>query len=93
MITLLGIISICFLLFAGEEDAIGVCAIIGAILAIPGGIIGVICDGILNFSIVGLISNTIGAMLETAIGRFVANAFRAFLLPFIFAVIYFILTA
>lgn len=93
MITLLGLISICFLLFAGESDAMGICAIIGAILAIPGGILGAVCESVLGFSLAGLINSTIGSILETTVGRFFANAFRAFLLPFIVAVIIFMIGA
>lgn len=93
MIILLGIISICFLSWGGEDDAMTICAIVGAILAIPGGILGALCESILSFSVTGLINNTIGNMLNTAIGRFFANALRAFLLPFIVVCIYFIITA
>jgi len=93
MITLLGIIAFCMLTWAGEDSAITICSIVGAILAIPGGVLGAVCESIFSFSIAGLFSNTIGSMLSTAVGRFFANAFRAFLLPFIVAAIIFVIAA
>lgn len=81
------------LTWAGEDDAIVTCAIIGGILAIPGGIVGAIFESILRFSILGAISTTIGEMLQTTGGRFIVNAVRAFFLPFIVAVIIFIIAA
>ena len=93
MIVLLGIISFAILNWAGYETSIEVCAIIGAILAIPGGIIGTLFGGILSFSVMGLLSTPIGALLSTAFGRFLVNAVRSFFVPFIVVTIYYLIIA
>ncbi|MCQ2346271.1 MAG: hypothetical protein MJZ82_05875 [Paludibacteraceae bacterium] len=85
MIICLGILAFLFLNWGGEDDAITICAIIGAILAIPGGILGALCETFFGFSVAGLVNSTIGNILSTAVGRFFVNAFRFFLLPFIVA--------
>jgi len=59
MTVLLGIISFAILNWAGYETSIEVCAITGAILAIPGGILGMMFDGILSVSVLGLLSKVI----------------------------------
>ncbi len=91
MIVLLGIISFAILNWAGYETSIEVCAIIGAILAIPGGIFGVILDGILSFSVIGLLSTSIDRLLTTAFGRFIVNAIRSFFIPFIIVTIFYLI--
>ncbi|MCQ2343315.1 MAG: hypothetical protein MJ002_00115 [Paludibacteraceae bacterium] len=93
MIVLLGIISFAILNWAGYETSINVCAIIGAILAIPGGIIGAIFDGILGFSITGLLSTKIGSLMSFGFGRFLVNAVRSFFIPFIVVTIFYLIIA
>jgi len=93
MTVLLGIISFAILNWAGYETSIEVCAIIGAILAIPGGILGMMLDGILSFSVLGLLSTPIGALMTTAFGRFIVNAIRSFFVPFIATTVFYLIIA
>lgn len=87
---MLGLIAFALLAFLGEDDALTICAIIGGILAIPGGILGATVDSLFNFSIIGLLNSSIADFLDTWFGRVLTWAYRAFMLPFVIACIGFI---
>ena len=92
LITTAGIIAICMLNWANEESALVVCCIIGAILTIPGGIFGFFASG-LGLSLKVLFSSSISSLLDNAFTNAIVWAIRFFLLPFIGAVIYFVIIA
>lgn len=92
LITTAGIIAICMLNWANEENALIVCSIIGAILTVPGAIFGFFASG-LGLSLKVLFSSSISSLLDNAFTSAIIWAIRFFLLPFIGAVIYFVIMA
>lgn len=92
LITTAGIIAICMLNWANEESALIVCSIIGAILTIPGAIFGFFASG-WGLSLKVLFSSSLSTLLDNAFTNAIVWAIRFFLLPFIGAVIYFVIIA
>ena len=92
LITTAGIIAVLMLNWANEETALIVCSIIGALLTIPGAIFGFFASG-WGLSLKVLFSSSLSTLLDNAFGSAIVWAIRFFLLPFIGAVIYFVIIA
>ena len=92
LITTAGIIAILMLNWANEGNALVVCSIISAILTIPGAVFGFFASG-LGLSLKVLFSSSISSLLDNALTSAIVWAIRFFLLPFIGAVIYFVIIA
>ena len=92
LITTAGIIAILMLNWSNEGNALVVCSIISAILTIPGAVFGFFASG-LGLSLKVLFSSSISSLLDNAFTSAIVWAIRFFLLPFIGAVIYFVIIA
>jgi hypothetical protein len=92
LITTAGIIAICMLNWENEESALVVCSIIGAILTIPGAFFGVLASG-WGLSLKILFSSTLGELFNNVITSAIIWAIRFFFLPYIVAVIIFVIVA
>ena len=92
LITTAGIIAICMLNWANEDTALVVCTVIGAVLTVPGAFFGFFASG-MGLSLKVLFSSSVSSLLDNAFTSAIVWAIRFFLLPFIGAVIYFVIIA
>ena len=92
LITTAGIIAIIMLNWTNEVEALTICTIVGGILTIPGAFFGVLASG-WGLSLKILFSSTLGELFNNVITSAIIWAIRFFFLPYIVAVIIFVIAA